>query len=49
MDELEAFGFELGLLACEQLLLIVRGLREGAAYLPEHALDLCYFGRGLLL
>lgn len=46
LEELDLLGFELGLLPGEQLLLIVRGFREGVEDLPEHALDLGCFVLG---
>nr|WP_254668895.1 hypothetical protein [Brevibacterium sp. CS2] len=40
LEELDLFGFELGLLPGEELLLIAGGFGEGVEHLPEHALDL---------
>nr|WP_245810339.1 hypothetical protein [Brachybacterium massiliense] len=41
LEELDLFGFELGLLPGQQLLLVARGFGEGVEHRPEHALNLC--------
>nr|WP_206692840.1 hypothetical protein [Microbacterium paulum] len=41
LEELDLFGFELGLLPGEEFLLVAGGFGEGVEHLPEHALDLC--------
>ncbi|MDS2171819.1 hypothetical protein Q7C18_03840 [Nesterenkonia sp. CL21] len=40
LEELDLFGFELGLLPGEHFLFVAGGLGEGVEHLPENALDL---------
>ncbi|WP_342037930.1 hypothetical protein [Brevibacterium ammoniilyticum] len=45
LEELDLFGFELGLLPGEEFLFVAGGLGEGVEHVSEHVLDLCCFVR----